>query len=57
MIFPRWEPKPWLPWPGRGLKCLAVEAGRTVILTPEHVRRVAADMGIALVGVRHCPSS
>jgi DUF1009 family protein len=40
-----------------GLKCLAVEADRTVILTPEHVRRVAADMGIAVVGVRHCPSS
>ncbi len=40
-----------------GLRCLAVEAGRTVILTPEYVRGIAADMGIAVVGVRHCPSS
>ncbi len=39
------------------LTCLAVEADRTVILCPDQVRAMAAEMDIAVVGVRHCPSS
>jgi len=36
-----------------GLKCLAVEVGRTVIIEPEDFKSFAADSGIAVLGVRH----
>lgn len=37
-----------------GLRCLAVEAHRTIILGPEAFHRFAEAEGMAVVGVRHC---
>jgi len=39
-----------------GLTCLAVEAGRTVILDPERFKRAASKRDIAVVGVAPCRS-
>lgn len=40
-----------------GLTCLAVEAGRTLILEPERTLESADACGIAVWGIRSCPSS
>lgn len=37
-----------------GLRCLAVEAGRTIILEPEEFRQTAEEEKITVTGVRHC---
>ena len=39
-----------------GLTCLAVEAGRTIILEPERFKRAASKRDIAVVGVAPCRS-
>lgn len=36
-----------------GLKCLAVEAGKTVIIKPDEFKRFASDFDISVLGVRH----
>ena len=40
-----------------GLTCLAVEAGRTLVLEPERTFESADACGIAVWGMRSCPSS
>ena len=40
-----------------GLRCLAVEAGRTIVLEPQAFRETALAEGIAVTGVTPCPSS
>lgn len=40
-----------------GIKCLALEAGRTIILDMESFLKLAGDKGIAVTGVRPCRSS
>lgn len=37
-----------------GLRCLAVESGKTIILEPEDFRETAMEAKISVVGVRHC---
>lgn len=37
-----------------GLRCLAVEARRTIILEPEAFRRFAEEEEMAVVGIHHC---
>jgi DUF1009 family protein len=36
-----------------GLRCLAVEAGRTIVLEPDSFRAAAEEEGIAVLGVEH----
>ena len=36
-----------------GLKCLAVEADKTVIIKPDEFKRFASDVDISVLGVRH----
>lgn len=40
-----------------GLTCLAVEAGRTLVLEPERTLAQADACGIAVWGIQACPSS
>ncbi len=39
------------------LTCLAVHAGRTLIMNPEEFRAIAEKEGICVIGVEHCQSS
>ena len=36
-----------------GLKCLAIEADRTIIIEPDEFKRYAESFDIAVLGVRH----
>lgn len=40
-----------------GLRCLAVEAARTIVMEKEEFVKTADEEKIAVVGVRHCPCS